>query len=155
MLVPLLIAIHVVTVVLWIGGVAFVTIIVFPMLLKMENSFERVMLFQRVENKFAKQARIYSIITGVTGGFVLYLNKEYSLIFTRAGIGITLMFIAWLIYVLVLLFEKNIFKVLFSQPEKLDTSQVFFRLNIFHWFLLGLSLIAVGAGVWAGHGGRL
>lgn len=61
MFVPLLIAIHVVTVVLWIGGVAFVTIIIFPMLLRMEDSFEKVMLFQRVENKFAKQARIYSI----------------------------------------------------------------------------------------------
>lgn len=155
MIIPLLIAIHVVTVVLWIGGVSFVTIIIFPMLLKMEDSFEKVMMFQRVENRFAKQARIYSIITGVTGGLLLYLEKGYSLIFTRAGIGITIMFIAWLIYVLVLLFEKNIFKTLFSQTEKLDTAKIFFSLNIFHWFLLGLSLLAVGAGVWTGHGGRL
>ena len=151
MLVPLLIAIHVITVVLWIGGVGFVTIIIFPMLLKMEDSFEKVMMFQRVENKFAKQARIYAIITGLTGGLLLYMKKEYSLIFTRAGIGITLMLIAWLIYTFVLFFERNIFKTLFSQPEKLDTAKIFLRLNIFHWFLLGLSLLAVGAGIWTGH----
>lgn len=34
MMIPLLIAIHVITIVLWIGGVSFVTIIIFPMLLK-------------------------------------------------------------------------------------------------------------------------
>jgi uncharacterized membrane protein len=37
-LISFLTALHVVVVVLWIGGVAFVTIIVFPMLLKMEDS---------------------------------------------------------------------------------------------------------------------
>jgi uncharacterized membrane protein len=35
MLFPLLITIHVLGVVLWIGGVAFVTLIVFPMITKM------------------------------------------------------------------------------------------------------------------------
>jgi uncharacterized membrane protein len=152
MFVSLFIVIHVITVVLWIGGVAFVTTIIFPMLLKMEDPLEKAMMFQRVENKFAKQARIYSVITGVTGGLLLYLKEEYSLIFTKAGIGITLMLIAWFIYTFVLFFERSVFKTLFSQPEKIDASKVFFRLNIFHWFLLGLSLLAVGAGVWAGHG---
>lgn len=39
------------------------------------------------------------------------------------------MFTAWLIYALVLLLEKNIFNVLFSQPEKFDAAKIFFRLT--------------------------
>lgn len=151
MLVPLLTALHVVTIVLWIGGVAFVTIIIFPMLLRMEDSLEKVLLFQRVENKFARQARSYAWMAGITGGILLYLTGQYSILFTLNGLGVTIMLLVWLIYTFILTFEKRIFKVLFSQPEKLDTSKVFRRLNLFHWFIMGLSLLAVFVGVYSGH----
>lgn len=151
MLVPLLTALHVVTIVLWIGGVAFVTIIIFPMLLRMEDSLEKVLLFQRVENKFARQARFYAWVAGITGGLLLYLTGGYRMLFTLSGLGITIMLLVWLIYTFILTFEKRIFKVIFSQPEKLDTSKVFRRLNLFHWFIMGLSLLAVFVGVYSGH----
>lgn len=154
MFVPLLAAIHVTTVVLWIGGVAFVTIIIFPLLLGMEDSFEKVLLFQRVENKFAKQARIYAWTAGITGGLLLYLTGRHRELFTMNTLGPTVMLIVWLFYILVLTFEKKIFAVLFSQPDKLDAAKIFLRLNIFHWIILGLSLSAVFVGVWTGHGGR-
>lgn len=153
MIIPLLIALHVLTVVLWIGGVAFVTVIIFPMLIRMEDSLEKVLLFQRVENKFARQARFYALVAGITGVILLYLTGEYRMLFTLSGLGITIMLLAWSIYTFILTFEKRIFKVLFSQPEKLDTARVFRRLNVFHWFILGLSLAAVFVGVFSGHGG--
>lgn len=155
MITPIITAVHVIAVVLWIGGVSFVTIIVFPILLRMEGSLEKVMFFQGVEHRFAGLAKLYVFIAGATGFILLYLNDEFSLLFNRGGVGITLMLIAWLVYVFVLLFEKKIFLKLFSKPEKLDTTQIFFRLSVFHWFVLGLSLLAVAAGVWAGHGGRI
>ncbi len=154
MIVPLLTAIHVTTVVLWIGGVSFVTIIIFPMLLGMEDSFEKVLLFQRMENRFAWQARIYAWTAGITGGLLLYLTGEYRELFTMNALGPTVMLIVWLLYTIVLTFEKKIFGVLFSQPGKLDSAKIFARLNAFHWIILGLSLLAVFIGVWTGHGGR-
>ncbi len=154
-MVPFLIALHVTTIVLWIGGVAFVTIIIFPMLLGMEDSFEKVLMFQRVENKFARHARYYAGIAGITGGILLSMTGQYKALFTRNTVGVSFMLIVWLFYTLVLLFEKKVFKVLFSNPEKLDASKIFVRLNVFHWVILGLSLGAVFIGVWAGHGGTL
>jgi len=154
MLVPIIIAIHVTTIVLWIGGVAFVTIIIFPMLLRMEDSLEKMLLFQRVENKFAKQARIYAWTAGVTGGLLLYMTGEHGGLFTLNGLGATVMLMVWLVYILVLTFEKRIFAVLFAHREKLDDAKLFVRLNTFHWIILGLSLSAVFLGVWSGHGGR-
>jgi uncharacterized membrane protein len=154
MVVPLLTAIHVTVVVLWIGGVAFVTIIIFPLLLKMEDSFEKVLLFQRVENRFAKQARVYAWTAGITGAVLLSLTGQHRTLFTLGGLGATVMLMVWLVYTLVLTFEKKIFAVLFSQPEKLDAAKLFVRLNTFHWVVLGLSLAAVFIGVWTGHGGH-
>ena len=153
MLIPLLIAVHVVTILLWIGGVAFVTIIIFPLIQRMGSSFDAVMLFQGVEHRFARHARMYVAVAGITGFLLLFLMGLQRLLFTKEGIGITLMLIAWAFYLLVLLFEKRIFSKVFGKPEKFETKQVFRALGAFHWFVLGLSLLAVFAGVWQGHGG--
>lgn len=153
MLVPLLIAVHVLGVVIWIGGVAFVTVIVFPMIMRMEGSLEKVLFFQGTEHRFAKIAKLCVIIVGITGTLLLQLTGEWSLLFKRAGIGPTLMLIVWIFYVLVLLFEGKLFRIIFRGEAQQDTAKIFFRLTVFHWVVLGLSLLAVGVGVLAGHGG--
>ncbi|MBZ0156182.1 MAG: hypothetical protein K8I29_08245, partial [Alphaproteobacteria bacterium] len=140
MLLPFLLALHVLGVVIWIGGVAFVTIIVFPMIMRMESSLEKVLFFQGVEHRFAKIAKICVVIVGVTGIWLLSLTGEGRLLFTTAGIGPTLMLVVWAFYVLVLLFEGRLFKVLFRGEAQRDTAKVFAKLTAFHWIVLGLSL---------------
>ena len=155
MLLPFLTAIHVLGVVVWIGGVAFVTIIVFPILLKMEGSLEKMLLFQGIEHRFAKIAKISVAVVGITGAWMLQITGKWRTLFSAGGIGPTLMLIVWIFYLLVLLFEARLFKVLFRGEAQQDTSRVFFRLSAFHWVVLGLSLLAIAVGVWAGHGGML
>jgi len=152
LLIPLLIALHVVVVVLWIGGVAFVTINIFPILMRMEDSLEKVRYFQAVENRFARQARLYALIAGITGAGILFFENGWSGILSKRGLGIILMILAWLVYVFILTFEKGIFKVLFSDKVQ-DVSRIFFKMNIFHWFILTISFLAIFAGVYFGHGG--
>ncbi len=152
MLIPILTAIHVTTVVIWIGGVAFVTIIVFPLLLRLEDPMQKIMLFQRVENRFARQARIYAWIAGISGFILLYLTGMRRLLFTGRGIGVTLMLVVWLIYIFILTFERRIFELMFKKTDRPDTAKVFRRMSIFHWFVLILSLLAVFFGVLSGHG---
>lgn len=154
MLIPLLTAIHVITIILWIGGVAFVTVNIFPILMRMEDSLEKVRYFQAVENRFARQARLYALIAGITGAVILSLENGWSGLFSKRGLGILVMLLAWLVYVLILTFERNIFKVLFKDPGQ-DVSRIFFKLNIFHWFILSVSFLAVFFGVFLGHGGSL
>jgi uncharacterized membrane protein len=144
-------ALHVTVVVLWIGGVAFVTAIIFPMLLKMEDSLEKALMFQRIEGRFARHARIYVVITGISGFALLYLTGRFGDLFTAGGFGITTMLVVWFVYGLVLTFEKKIFQFLFDRPDKIDPEKVFFRLSAFHWVVLALSLLAIAAGVWEGH----
>ena len=64
-------AFHVLGVVLWIGGVAFVTTTLIPSLRKMPDSDKRLALFEQLEGKFAFQARIVTLMTGLTGFYML------------------------------------------------------------------------------------
>jgi uncharacterized membrane protein len=153
MLIPLLTALHVTIVVLWVGGVAFVTMIIFPMLLKMGDSLEKVLMFQRVESVFARQARYYAWITGITGFLLMYLKGMHTLLFTRDTVGVSIMLVAWAFYTFVLTFEKRIFRKIFSETGKYDPAKIFVLLSRFHWIILAVSLGAVFLGVWAGHGG--
>lgn len=153
MLVPLLIAVHVLAVVIWIGGVAFVTMVVFPMIMRMESSIEKVLFFQGVEHRFANIAKLCVFIVGLTGIGLLQITGEWNVLFKVTGIGPTLMLIVWIFYVLILLFEGKLFKIIFRGDAQQDTARVFFRLSVFHWFVLGMSLLAIGIGVLAGHGG--
>ena len=155
MLFPVLIAVHVLGVVVWICGVAFVTMIVFPKITRMENSLDKVIFFQGMEHRFAGIAKSSIVVVGLTGGWMLYITGEWRILFSMAGIGPTLMVIVWTFYLLVLLFEARIFKIVFGDSAQQDTEKVFSHLSRFHWIVLGLSLFAIGVGVWAGHGGAV
>jgi hypothetical protein len=134
-------------------GVAFVTMIVFPMIMRTEGSLEELLFFQGVEHRFGKIAKLCVLIVGLTGAWLLYLTGEWSLLFKRLGIAPSLMLIVWTFYLIVLLFEAKLFKVIFSGEAHQDTGKVFLRLSVFHWVVLGLSLLAIGVGVLADHGG--
>lgn len=153
MLLPVVLTLHVLGVVVWIGGVAFVTMIVFPMLLKMDGSLEKVLFFQSLEHRFAKIAKATVALVGLTGFWLLHLTGEWPLLFTPSGIGPTIMLIVWSLYVLILLFEGKLFQLLFGVKAQQDPTKIFRALTVFHWVVLTLSLLAVGVGVWAAHGG--
>ena len=60
-------ALHVLSVVHWIGGVAFVTMVLLPAVRKLASPRERVALFEKIERRFAVQARISTLIAGLSG----------------------------------------------------------------------------------------
>ncbi len=145
--------IHVLSIVIWIGGVAFVTMIVFPMIQRTQSSLEQVMMFQGVEHRFSKIAKWMILISGLTGIYMLH-EKGFPFLTTSSSIHVWLMILVWAFYASLIFFlEKRIFKKLFTKPsgEQLKTEQIFFRLQVFHWIVLTLSFSAIVAGVWGGH----
>lgn len=148
---PILYALHVLFILLWIGGVAFVTMIIFPLLARMENSLEQVLTFQRIENRFAKLARLYVFFTGLTGFAILFLTGKHQILLTSRAYHIWLMLFVWVMYSLILLFERRFLSLFFKDPQKFDVDKVIKRLAKFHWFILFLSLLAVFFGVYGTH----
>jgi uncharacterized membrane protein len=59
--------IHVIAVDFWIGGVAFVTAVLVPALRKLPSHAERIEVFDRLESRFAAQARVTTLLAGASG----------------------------------------------------------------------------------------
>jgi len=145
MLYVIALTIHVLSVVIWIGGVSFVTLVTFPMILRMDKSLEMVMMFQGTEHRFGKIAKVMVVLAGLSGFYLIY---EKGLSF-----GVWVMMSVWAFYASLLFgLEKAIFKKLFDKPgEQVDMKKVFNLLQTFHWVVLGLSFLAVASGIYASH----
>ncbi len=143
--------IHVISIIIWIGGVAFVTMITFPMIQRADNSLEQVFMFQGVEHRFSKIAKVTVILVGLSGLYLIY--DKYGFNFKDLGFGVWIMIFVWALYASLLFgLEKIIFKKLFGKPsDNVDMKKVFALLQGFHWIVLALSFFAVGAGIWTAH----
>jgi uncharacterized membrane protein len=139
------VAVHIMSVVVWIGGVAFVTLVTFPMILRMDKSLEMVIMFQGTEHRFANIAKVMVVLAGLSG---FYLLNEKGL-----STAVWIMIVIWAVYASLLFgLEKLIFAKLFGRPEdQKDTKKVFNILQWFHWVVLGLSFLAIAAGVYQAH----
>jgi len=144
---------HVLGVVLWIGGVAFVTLVLIPALIKLADKDQRLNLFEQLEGRFAFQARIVTVITGLAGFYMVefmdiwhrYQQPEYW--------WMHLMTIIWVIFTLVLfVLEPLILHRYFHNLAIKDSELAFKRLHRMHKVLLSLSLLAVLGAVAGSHG---
>lgn len=54
-------------VLIWIGGVGFVTLVVFPTIRSLVPRAERLAAFHRFEDRFAGQARVWVALTALSG----------------------------------------------------------------------------------------
>ncbi len=146
--------IHVVFVVLWMGGVAFVTMVLFPVIRKGRQPLEGVLLFQRIEHRYARIARFYTAIVGISGFVNLYHLGGLELLSPAYNPGLTIMFVVWVMWT-VLLFglEPLVIKRLLKEAQvgNVDIHVLFKRMNILHWVLLTLSLLAIIGGVTFAH----
>lgn len=69
---------HIVGVVFWIGGVAFVTTVLIPSLNRNTKPKERMDLFVKLEGIFSFQAKISTIVVGITGVYMLYFLDAWN-----------------------------------------------------------------------------
>ena len=146
-------ALHVVGVVLWIGGVAFVTTVLIPALKKITNTKNRLELFEQLEGAFAFQARIVTFITGVTGYYMLYFMNAWNYYKQLQFWWLHLMTFVWVIFSVVLfILEPLILHRWFREQAIKDSNRAFRWLHRMHKVLLSLSLIAILGAVSGSHG---
>jgi len=71
-------ALHVLGVVLWIGGVAMVTTVLLPAIRRSTPPAEQYPLFERIEHRFAAQARWSTQLVGASGLAMLWLTDSWA-----------------------------------------------------------------------------
>jgi uncharacterized membrane protein len=60
--------VHILGVVLWIGGVALETTVLLPAIKPLKSAEEQISTFEMIESRFAWQARVTTLLTGLSGG---------------------------------------------------------------------------------------
>ena len=146
-------ALHVVGVVLWIGGVAFVTTTLIPSLRAMANVDERFALFEQLEGKFAFQARIVTLITGLTGFYMLEYMGAWNRYQQMQFWWVHMMTLIWLIFTVILfVLEPLVLHRRFKLLAIENSDKAFALLHNMHKIFLALSLITIFVTVAGVHG---
>jgi uncharacterized membrane protein len=146
-------AFHVLFVVLWIGGVAFVTTVLLPSVRRLETPRERMELFDRIERRFANQARISTAVVGLTGLYMLYRFDMWNRFRDAAYWWLHAMVAVWLIFTAMLfVIEPFIMhrRLLARSEQRPETT--YKRIEWLHRILLFISLVTVLGAVLGSHG---
>ena len=143
-------ALHVLAVILWIGGVGFVTLVVIPTLAATPPG-ERMREFHRIEARFAPQARLWVLLAGASGLWMCWRAELWSRFVDPHFWWMHAMVAVWLIFAAMLFVIEPFFL-----HRRMQTSPTpgadYARLRTMHWVLLLLSLVAVAGAAAGSHG---
>lgn len=146
-------ALHVLAVVLWIGGVGFVTTVLIPAVRRLKAPAERLAFFDAVERRFAWQARITTAITGITGLDMLIRFDLWDR-FSDAGYWwMHAMVLTWLVFTVMLFVAEPLFLHRWLLAQAAASPESTFKLvERLHWIMLAVSLVTVLGAVAGSHG---
>jgi uncharacterized membrane protein len=151
--VAIALAIHVLAVVLWIGGVAMVTTVLLPAVRSFKSAEERIDFFETIERRFAWQARGTTLIAGASGFYMAYRLNLWSAFLTIDGWWLDAMVVVWLLFTVMLFVAEPLFlDRWFETRARRAPESTFALLQRLHWVLLILSLATILGAVAGSHG---
>ncbi|MED5435696.1 MAG: hypothetical protein VX545_06950 [SAR324 cluster bacterium] len=100
---------HVLAVVLWIGGVGFVTTVLIPSISKTEEPAVRFKIFEAIETKFGFQVKLTTLIAGISGVYMLEVTDGWSRYLNYEFWWLLLMTFVWAVFTLVLFILEPLF----------------------------------------------
>jgi uncharacterized membrane protein len=145
-------AIHVLSVVLWIGGVAFVTTVLLPAL-RRRPAEERLDAFDALEQRFSHQARITTLLAGASGLYMVARLDLWDRFQAATFWWMHAMVLVWLLFTAMLFIAEPLFlhRWLAARARRAPAS----TLRLVEWlhrFLLALSLVTILGAVAGSHG---
>ncbi|HEX2943866.1 MAG TPA: hypothetical protein VHO91_22610 [Rhodopila sp.] len=147
---------HVLAVVLWIGGVGMVTTVLLPAIRRSHPPTERFRVFHGLEARFANQARVTTLIAGASGFYMAWRLDAWDR-FRSAGFWwMHAMVLTWLIFTAMLFIIEPLFlERLLARRAATAPERTYRAIEWLHRVLLGLSLLTVAGAVAGSIGGNL
>ncbi len=145
-------ALHVLAIVHWIGGVAFVTLVVLPFALSRASAAEGFALFDLVEQRFAAQVRVSIPVAGAAGLWLTYRMDVWERFHDIHFWWMGAMFGLWLVFMIVVFVVEPLFNDKFEQMAKRDPATALRRLARLHRILLAFAALTVLGAVAGSHG---
>ncbi len=142
-------AIHIVSVIIWIGGVAMVALVLIPFFRKKTDGENPFALFNRIKRKFMAQARIVTLLAGGTGFYLINFQNGWSRYLSLDTWWTNTMTLVWALYSLMLyvvdplIADKKMEELAAKNPTPEEYLPVFGYIQRWHMLILGLSLISI------------
>ena len=141
-------AVHVVAVVLWIGGVGMVTMVLMPSIRRARPIGDWFPLFHMIEARFAPLARWMIAIAGVSGVYMLWRLDAWGWFQWPSFWWLHAMVLIWLLFTLMLfVIEPLLLHRFLARQAALAPEATYRRMEWLHRVLLVLSLITVAGAV--------
>jgi uncharacterized membrane protein len=135
-------ALHVLAVVHWVGGVAFVTLVVLP-LSRSRAEADAVASYNSVERRFASQVRLSIPLAGVTGLWMTYRMDLWTRFADPHFWWMTGMVGLWLAFMLIVFVLEPLLHKRFDEQAQRDPALTLRRVARLHASLLTLSALTV------------
>lgn len=146
-------AVHVLSVIHWMGGVAFVTAVVLPMAAATAEPSRQIALFEQVERRFSAQVKISVPVAGVSGLYMADRLDLWHRFVEPAGWWLTAMALLWALFMVILfVLEPFVLKGRLRALASIDAQGAMRLLQRAHWLLLSLGALVAGVGVLGAHG---
>ncbi len=141
-------ALHVLAVVLWIGGVGMVTTVLLPAIRRAYPPGQRFPLFHQLEQRFAGQARFTTILAGASGFYMVWRLEAWDRFRTPDFWWMHAMVFVWLVFTLMLfVFEPWFLERLLARRAAIAPEATYRLIEWLHRTLLVLSLATVAGAV--------
>jgi uncharacterized membrane protein len=145
--------VHVLAVVLWIGGVGMVTTVLLPSIRRSRQSAERLAVFHALETRFAWQARVTTSLAGLSGFYMAWRLDLWDRFGSADFWWMHAMVLTWAVFTTMLFVPEPLFLERFLSRRAAIAPDATYRIvEWLHRALLTLSLVTV-AGAVAGSGG--
>ena len=145
------IALHVLSLIWWIGGLALVTAVLLPALRSGELGDPRA-AFQAIERRFEPQARVAVLLAGLSGLYLVIRLQLWGWFLKTRFWWLDAMVLFWLLFML-LLFLIGPAKLLERATRQGDDDgRIWGRMQRMHWLLLTIALVIIGGAVAGSHG---
>lgn len=137
-------AIHVLAVVIWIGGVSMATTVVLPAIRRAQLGENRLQSFQAIERRFVWQARSAVVLVGLTGFYMCWRLdlwdrfREAAFWWMHAMVGVWTLF-----FLMLFVAEPFILHRHFHDWAAARPTAAFAWLHRVHWLLLVLSGVTI------------
>lgn len=146
-------AIHILSIVIWMGGAAFVTMVLIPVIRNPSFKTEQLSIFKTVENRFASIARAVVILAGLSGFYMTYKMNAWGRFVEAQYFWMHAMALVWLVFVIALFVIEPFFIKNHGRMVKDDHNiEDLKKTQLVHIVILVLSLIAIFISVLGAHG---
>src|SRR5262245_53388106 len=101
-------AVHVLSVIHWMGGVAFVTMVVLPAIMSVAEPQRRLALFEAVERRFSAQVKLSVPLAGLSGAYMAERLDDWERFLRPSSWWLMAMEALWVLFMAILFVVERV-----------------------------------------------